>query len=139
LAVRRSGERRALRVAAGLGTVLAAWAALDSVVGGGLASGATDDLEFFLLWPLPLAVASAFLGWYALRGAREDVRYTARHGCLGGLLAGGGVFLLFFASPLLLSWDALSGAVAALLYAPLAAVVGLSMGTALAMMRKRRP
>jgi hypothetical protein len=49
------------------------------------------------------------------------------------------VFLLFFASPLLLSWDALSGAVAALLYAPLAAVVGLSMGTALAMMRKRRP
>ncbi len=74
-----------------------------------------------------------------MRGGRKDVRDVARHGCLGGLLAGGGVFLLFLVSPLFLSWDALSGAVAGFLYAPMAAVTGLLIGVAMASMRKRRP
>ena len=74
-----------------------------------------------------------------MRGGRKDVRDAARHGCVGGFLAGGGVFLLFFASPLFLSWDALSGAVAGFLYAPMAAVIGLLIGIAMTTMRKRRP
>jgi hypothetical protein len=112
--------------------------AVDSAAGGGLASGAADDLSFLLLWPLPFAVASAFLGWYAVRGGGEDVGSAARHGCVGGALVGGGVFLVLLASPLLLPWDALSGAVAAFQYAPLASVVGLLMGIVTSRMRKRR-
>ncbi|MBT8479176.1 MAG: hypothetical protein KJO06_09670 [Gemmatimonadetes bacterium] len=138
MAIGRTGRARVLRAAATLGAVLTAWVALDSVAGGGLASGAADDLSFLLLWPLPFAVTAAFLGWYALRGGRVDVAGAARHGCVGGALVGGGVFLLLLASPLLLPWDALSGAVAAFLYAPLASVVGLLIGVVTARMRKRR-
>ena len=119
---------------------LAAWVAIDSLLGGGAASGMRDDSRFLLLWGLPFAVAAVFLGWYAIRGGREYVRDVARRGCLGGFLVGGGTFLLFFASPLFRSWDALSGAVAAFLYAPLAAVVGLVTGIAVGVrLRKRRP
>lgn len=124
---------------AAVGAALAAWIAIDSLMGSGLVSGAADDPEFFLLWGVPFAVAAVFFGWYALRGGRAKVRSVARHGCVGGILLGGGVFLLYLASPLFLPWDLLSGVVAALLYAPLAAALGLSIGTALGAMQKRRP
>ncbi|MCK5448313.1 MAG: hypothetical protein KAJ43_09220 [Gemmatimonadetes bacterium] len=124
---------------AAAGAALTAWAAIDSLLGGGSASGTAGASQFLLLWVLPFATAAVFLGWYAMRGGRKDVRDAARHGCLGGLLAGGGVFLLFLVSPLFLSWDALSGAVAGFLYAPIAAVTGLLIGIAAVGMRKRRP
>lgn len=124
---------------AAAGAALTAWAAIDSLLGGGSASGTAGASQFLLLWVLPFATAAIFLGWYAMRGGRKDVRDAARHGCVGGFLAGGGVFLLFFASPLFLSWDALSGAVAGFLYAPMAAVIGLLIGIAMTTMRKRRP
>ena len=125
---------------ASAGAALAAWVAIDTLLGGGAASGMRDDSRFLLLWGMPFAVAALFLAWYAIRGGREDVRDVARRGCLGGFLMGGGTFLLFFASPLFRSWDTLSGVVAAFLYAPLAAVVGLVTGIAVGVrMGKRRP
>jgi len=102
-----------------------------------LTSGPADDPEFFLFWSVPFAIAAVFLGWFALRGGRAEVRDQAKHGCLGSLLLGSAVFLLYFASPLLVRRDALSGAVAALLYAPLAAVLGLLIGIAVARARAR--
>ena len=125
---------------ASAGAALAAWVAIDSLLGGGAASGMRDDSRFLLLWGLPFAVAAVFLGWYAIRGGREDVRDVQPDTwCLGGFLAGGGVFLLVLASSLFRPWDALSGAVAGFVYAPIAAVVGLCIGVAIVRMRKRRP
>ena len=124
---------------ASAGAALAAWVAVDSLLGGGSASGPADASQFLLLWGLPFAVAAVFSGWYAARGGREEVRDAARHGCLGGLAAGGGAFLLVLASSLFRPWDALSGLVAGLVYAPIAAVFGLGAGIALARMRKQRP
>ena len=124
---------------AAAGAGLTAWVAVDSLLGGGSASGPADASQFLLLWGLPFAAAAAFFGWYAMRGGREEVRDAARHGCLGGILAGGGAFLLVLASSLFRPWDALSGVVAGFVYAPIAAVFGLGAGIALARMRKRRP
>ena len=126
-----------LRWLAAAGAILAAWVAIDSWIGSGLTSGPADDPEFFLFWGVPFAIAAVFLGWFALRGGRAEVRDQAKHGCLGSLLLGSAVFLLYFASPLLVRRDALSGAVAALLYAPLAAVLGLLIGIAVARARAR--
>jgi len=53
-------------------------------------------------------------------------------------LLGGGTFVLCLASPLILPRDALSGAVAAFLYAPMASVLGLVIGVAVDTTRKRR-
>ncbi len=111
---------------------------LDSALGGGLASGAPDVLRFYSFWLLPFVVASLFLGWYAARGGREGVRHAARRGCLAALLAGGTAALLAFVAHLLLSGDALGGAVAALVHAPLVATVGLVAGAAGTAMRNRR-
>jgi len=134
-------EHTLLRVRwlAAVGAALAAWVAIDSLMGSGLASEAVDDPEFFLFWGAPFACVAVFLGWYALRGGRLEVREVARSGCLAGVFLGGGVFLLYLASPLFLPWDALSGAVAAFLYGPMAAVLGLGIGISLGAMRKRRP
>lgn len=132
-------RRAILRAAAGLGAIVAGWIALDSLVSGALTAGASGGFEFFLFWGLPFGVAAVFLGWFALLGGRAEVRDVAKHGCFGALLLGGGVFLIFFASPLLRPWDALSGTVAAFLYGPLAAVIGLAIGTALGAMQRRRP
>jgi drug/metabolite transporter (DMT)-like permease len=125
-----------LRWLATAGAILAAWVAIDSSMGSGLASEAADDPEFFLFWGLPFAVAAVFLGWFALRGGRADVRDQAKHGCLGSVLLGSAVFLLYFASPLLVRRDTLTGAAAALLYAPLGAVLGLLIGIAVARARR---
>ena len=124
---------------ASAGAALAAWVAIDTLLGGGAASGMRDDSRFLLLWGMPFAVAAMFLAWYAIRGGREDVRDVARRGCLGGFLAGGSVFLIVLAGSVFRSWDALSGAVAGFVYAPIAAVVGLCIGIAMVRMRKRRP
>ena len=123
---------------AGVGAVLAAWVAFDSLTNSGLASAAADDVEFFLLWGAPFAVVSVFLGWFALRGGYAEVRSAAKRGCLVGLLLGGGTFVLCLASPLILPRDALSGAVTAFLYAPVAAAFGLVVGVAADRMRERR-
>lgn len=123
---------------AGVGAVLAAWVAFDSLTNSGLASAAADDVEFFLLWGAPFAVVSVFLGWFALRGGYAETRSAAKRGCLVGLLLGGGTFVLCLASPLILPRDALSGAVTAFLYAPVAAALGLVVGVAADTMRKRR-
>ena len=128
----------AVRLLAAVGAALAAWVAIDSLMGSGLASGAADDPEFFLFWGVPFACVAVFLGWYALRGGRSEARDNAKHGCLGGVLLGGGVFLLYLASPLLLPRDALGGVVAGFQYGPLAAVLGLAIGTVLGVMQKRR-
>ena len=128
-----------VRWLAAVGAALAAWVAIDSLMGSGLVSGAADDPEFFLFWGVPFACAAVFFGWYALRAGRAEVRSIARHGCLGGILLGGGVFLLYLASPLFLPWDLLNGVVAAFLYGPLAAALGLAIGTVLGAMQKRRP
>jgi hypothetical protein len=119
--------------------MLSAWVAVDSLVGGGSASGAAGDPSFLVFWALPFAAAAVFLGWYALRGDRREVRDAARHGCVGSLVLGGGVLLFLLARPLLLSGDVLNGAVTALLYAPLAAIVGFLIGVGSLRMRKRRP
>jgi len=123
---------------AAVGAVLAAWVAFDSLTNSGLASAAADDVEFFLLWGAPFAVVAVFLGWFALRGGYAEVRSAAKRGCLVGLLLGGGTFVLCLASPLILPRDALSGAVTAFLYAPVAAALGLVIGVAADTMRKRR-
>jgi hypothetical protein len=123
---------------AAVGAVLAAWVAFDSLTNSGLASAAADDLKFFLLWGAPFAVVSVFLGWFALRGGHAEVRSAAKRGCLGGLLLGGGTFVLCLASPLILPRDVLSGAVTAFLYAPVAAALGLVVGVAADTMRRRR-
>lgn len=128
-----------VRWLAAVGAALAAWVAIDSLMGSGLVSGAANDPEFFLFWGVPFACVAVFFGWYALRAGRADARSIARHGCLGGILLGGGVFLLYLASPLFLARDLLSGVVAAFRYGPLAAAVGLAIGTVLGAMQKRRP
>ena len=128
-----------LRVAAGLGAIVAGWIALDSLVSGVLTAGASGGSEFFLYWGIPFAAAAVFLGWFALLGGRAAARDVAKHGCMGSVLLGGGVFLLYLVSPLVLPWDALGGAVAAFLHGPLAAVLGLVVGLTFGVMRKRRP
>ena len=127
-----------IRGLAAIGAVLAAWVAVDSLMMSGLASAAADDRGFFLFWGAPFAVVSVFLGWFALRGGHAESRGAAKRGCLGGLLLGGGTFVLCLASPLILPRDALGGAVAALLYAPLAGALGLVTGVADAMRKSHR-
>jgi len=134
----RNGSGPGLRWLAATGAVLASWVAIDALLGSGLTSGTAADPEFYLYWGVPFAAAAVFLGWFALRGGRAEARYVAKHGCLGSLLVGSAVFMLYFASPLLVRWDALSGAVAAFLYAPPAAVLGLVIGVAIGRHRKRR-
>ncbi len=123
---------------AAVGAVLAAWVTFDSLTNSGLISAAADDVEFFLLWGAPFAVVAVYLGWFALRGGDAEVRSAAKRGCLVGLLLGGGTFILCLASPLILPRDALSGAVTAFLYAPVAAALGLVIGVAADRMRQRR-
>jgi len=123
---------------AAVGAVLAAWVAFDSLTNSGLISAAADDVEFFLLWGAPFGVVAVFLGWFALRGGYAETRSAAKRGCLVGLLLGGGTFVLWLASPLILPRDALSGAVTAFLYAPVAAALGLVIGVAADTMRQRR-
>jgi len=125
-----------VRGLATIGAVLAAWVAVDSLMMSGLASAAADDRGFFLFWGAPFAVVSVFLGWFALRGGHAESRSAAKRGCLGGLLLGGAAFVLCLASPLILPRDALGGAVAAFLYAPLAGALGLVTGVADAMRRR---
>lgn len=127
-----------LRRLAGAGAILSGWIAIDSLAGTVPGAGRSADPEFFLFWGLPFAVASVFLAWFAVRGGRREAREIARSGCLGSLVLGSAVFLLYFASPLILHWDALTGAVAAFLYGPPAAVIGLGIGIAVARTRQRR-
>ena len=137
-----AGDRGAkgwVRGLSAVGAALATWVAYDSLTNSGLVSAAADDLEFFLFWGAPFAVVAVFLGWFALRGGHAEARSAAKLGCLIGLLLGGGTFVLCLASSLILPRDALSGAVAAFLYAPVASVLGLVIGVAADAMRKRRP
>jgi hypothetical protein len=127
------------RTLAAGGAVLAGWVAVDSLLGGGSASGPAGASQFLLLWGLPFAAAAAFLAWYALRGGRVETRNAARQGCLGGFVAGGSAFLLILASALVGPGDTLNGVVAGFVYAPIAGVIGLCIGLAVATMRKRRP
>ncbi len=119
-----------VRAVAGAVGLLAAWAALDSLITGVLGAGAAGGRAFFLHWGVPLAVAAAFLGWYSARAGRAHVRVVARHGCLGAIVLGGLVLVIMLVSPLVGGGDALRGAVTAVLYAPLAASVGLLIGLA---------
>ena len=130
--------RRATRILAGAASVLAAWVAFDGVLSNPVRDAARVGYDFLLYWVLPFAVAAVFLGWYALRGGTTAAAAQAKGGCLGALALGGGVFLIYATSPLVLRWDALSGAVHALLYAPLAGTVGLLIGASVAALRQRR-
>ena len=134
---RTGGWHLASRAASGLVALLAAWVAGDSLVSGMSGAGSGGGASFFLFWGAPVAAAAVFFAWYALRGSRASVRAAARSGCLYSLVLGGGVFLVLFASPLILPWDALRGAVAAFMYAPLAAAVGLVIGLAAGGLRSR--
>ena len=135
---RRPGRwSRLTRILAAAGSVLAAWVAVDSVLSNPVRDAAGGGYTFLLYWVLPFAAGAAFLGWYALRGGAPGAAALAKGGCLGGLALGGGVFLLYATSPLVLPWDALTGAVHALLYAPLAGAVGLLIGVTLASRRQR--
>ena len=126
------------RLAAGAGALLSAWIALDGIRSNPMRDAAAGEVEFLVYWVLPFAVAAIFLAWFALRGGHTETRRVAGQGCLGAAFLGGAVFLLYLASPLLLHWDALAGAVHAFLYAPLAAVLGLLLGLAIGGMKKRR-
>lgn len=134
----RPGSTRSLRAGAGVGAGLTGWLALDSFVSGGLASGRPGGLEFLLFWGLPLTGASLFLAWVSVRGGGPGTRRVARSGCLGAFLAGGGVCAILLAAPLVLPWDALHGAVAAVQFGPLAAMLGGLAGLVRARMRERR-
>ena len=122
-----------------VGAGLTAWVAVDSFLGGGSASGTTDESRFLLLWGLPFAAAAVFLAWYAFRGGRTETRNTARRGCLGSVVAGAAAFTLGVTSSLLQQGDPLTAAVVGLLYAPIAAMLGLGIGSVVARMRRRRP
>jgi hypothetical protein len=130
--------RRLTRILAGVGSMLAGWVAVDGVLSNPVGDGAGGTYGFLLYWILPFAVAAAFLGWFALRGDTSAAAGKAKGGCLGALALGGGVFLLYATSPLVLPWDPLTGAVHALLYAPLAGALGLLIGTSAAALRLRR-
>lgn len=130
--------KRVLRFAAGAGAIFAGWIALDGIRSNPVRGAAAGEVEFLAYWVLPFAVATIFLTWFALRGGRRETRRLARQGCLGGASLGGAVFLLYLVSPLVLRWDALSGAVHAFLYAPLAVVVGLLLGLSVGGLKKRR-
>jgi hypothetical protein len=121
------------------GAGLTTWVAVDSLLGGGSASGSADESQFLLLWGLPFAVAAVFLVWYAVRGRRVETRHAARQGCLGAFLAGAAVFILSLAISLFQRGDLPTGVVAGFLYAPIATVFGLGVGVVMARMRKRRP
>ncbi len=130
--------RRLSRTFAGAASALAAWVAVDGVLSNPVRDAAGGGYAFFLYWVLPFVAAAVFLGWYALRGGTSAVADTAKGGCLGALVLGGGVFLLYATSPLVLPWDPLTGAVHALLYAPLAGTVGLVIGASVGALRQRR-
>ena len=133
-----SRRRRLSRILAGAASVLAAWVATDGVLSNPVGDTAGGGYGFYLYWVLPFVVAAVFLGWYALRGGTSAAAGTAKGGCLGALVLGGGVFLLYATSPLVLPWDALTGAVHAFLYAPLAGTVGLVIGASVGTLRQRR-
>lgn len=126
------------RILAGAGAVLAAWVAVDGARSSPVRDAGGGGFDFLLYWVLPFAVAAAFLGWYSLRGGTSAAVKRAKGGCLGGLAFGGGVFLLYATSPLLLPWDPLTGAVHAFLYAPLAGAAGLLIGASAAYVGQRR-
>ena len=130
--------RRALRAAAGLGAGLAGWFALDCFRSGVFSSGGAADMAFVVFWGLPLATLSVFLAWVALRGGEPGTLRAAGSGCVGALLVGGGVAAILLASHLVVSRDALRGAVSVLQLAPLAGMLGGLGGLGLAGMRKRR-
>jgi hypothetical protein len=129
---------RALRAVAGSGAILAGWLALDSFRSGILGAGGAEDMAFVVFWGLPLATLSVFLAWVALRGGDAGTRRVAGSGCLGALFVGGSVVAILLASPLILSWDVLRGAVSAVQLAPLAGMLGGLGGLGLAGMQKRR-
>lgn len=131
------GRLVALRAAAAVGAALAGWVAVDGFLTNVARSSATGGYEFFLFWGVPFVAAAAFLGWYAVYASRSATRTAARSGCLAALLVGGAAFLVLFISPLALPWDALRGAVAAFLYAPLAATLGLAFGLVAHRARRR--
>ena len=124
---------------AAAGAGLTAWVAVDSFLGGGSASGPADESRFLLLWGLPFAAAAVFLAWYAFRGGRTETRHAARQGCMGAFVAGAVVFLWGVATSMFQQGDPLTATVVGLLYAPIAAVLGLGMGSVVARMRRRRP
>jgi hypothetical protein len=129
---------RTLRAGAGLGALLAGWFALDSFRFSALSSRGSGGLGFFVFWGLPLAAAALFLAWVALRSGNSASWRVARSGCFGAALLGGGAFALLLATPLVLSWDALRAAVAAVQFAPLAGMLGGLFGLWVPRMRKRR-
>jgi hypothetical protein len=125
------------RIAAATGAIFCAWVALDTLVTNIVGSDAPGNYEFLLFWNVPFAAMAAILTWYTALGSRAPVREATRRGCLGALLAGGLVFLALCASPLVLKWDALRGVAEALVYAPLAATIGLIIGLGSYHLRKR--
>jgi hypothetical protein len=127
-----------IRLGAAIGAVLAAWVAVDTLVSNVITAGAAGGAEFFMFWGVPFVAASVFLGWYAVRGGHPEARELAPAGCLGGSMAGGFVFLALLLTPLVLPWDMLRGAVAAVQYAPLAATLGLGLGIIARRIRQRR-
>jgi hypothetical protein len=126
-----------LRLASAVAALLAGWIAVDVFLTGMATAGSDGGLQFFVFWGIPFATAAVFLGWYAAGAGRQRVRRAARSGCLWAVAVGGAAFIVLFASPLVLTWDALRGAVAAFLYAPLAATVGLAAGLAAHRRRER--
>jgi hypothetical protein len=123
---------------AAVGATLGAWIAADALLSSGLISGQEADAAFFWFWGAPFAAAAAFLGWYAVAGGRSGVRTAARHGCVGGLVAGGGAFFVLGASRLFLSRGVLDGVVYGLRYAPVAAAIGMVACLAVNATRGRR-
>jgi len=127
------------RGVAAVGAALAAWIAADALLSSGLISGPASDAAFFWFWGMPFAAAAGFLGWYALAGARPGVRAVARRGCLGGLVTGGGAFLVPGVLTLLRSRGMLDAVMNGLRYAPVAAALGMAACAVVSAKRGRRP
>lgn len=137
-----SGRRRVTavaRVIAGVTSLAATWAAIDSLFTGVIGAGASGGPEFFLFWGLPLLVVAVFCGWYAARGGETRVRAVARRACLGAAAAGVLVGLLSLAVSTATGRDALYGAVIVVQYGPLSTCTGLLAGLALGRGRRRAP
>jgi hypothetical protein len=124
-------------VTAGLGSLLSAWVAIDSLPSLLTASGIGDGGSFYLFWGVPFAATAVFLAWYAWRGGKPGCHRVARGGCLGAAMLGGAVFLVLCVRFVTPSRDLLSAVIDGLRFAPLAAVAGLGLGIA-ASHRKRR-
>lgn len=128
----------AVRVAAGAGSLLGGWIALDSLRSNLPGDERGAGASFLVLWVLPLLLASVFLGWIAVRSGRPGAARLARGGGLGGAIAGGAALVALVGSPLVIHGDFVSGAVRAALYVPLAAALGIVAGFAGAALRERR-